>query len=512
MDADEALAESVARTRRSYDEIPYRSSPIIRAHPGRMAAHASWRGLAAPDARRARILEIGCASGGHILPLAAAMPEARFLGVDLSPAQVAAGEKRRRRLGLGNVELRADSFANLCEADSAFDFIVCHGVYSWIPEPLRDELLRVIRERLAPDGVAMVSFNVLPGWRLFQVARDSLLAHARLRADPQTRARDARDLFEAMAAHGPRETPYGHFWRNEARGLVKGGDAYIAHEIFEDANAPETFMAFCDRLDAHGLSYLGESDICANNEELLAIGGAGDIRRWAGGGYLALEQYIDIVSGRTFREALIVRAERTEPIQRHPVMESLTRLHFIPSLDIEARRDAEPAGALSLALPDATLKLKGEGVVRAILTLLSRSPASSRLDDLAPEAGADLALRQAVAGTLAALVNFGFCAVSTMPVNAATQVGPKPMAWSVARSDAEHGDETASPRHAPIQLDPLWRLLLPLTDGTRTRDELLATARASPESRSLTEDPRHLAPLLDAYLGELRRLGLLLED
>ena len=48
-------------------------------------------------------------------------------------------------------------FAVICAADGDFDFIICHGVYSWIPEALREDLLRVCRERLTPDGVAMVS-------------------------------------------------------------------------------------------------------------------------------------------------------------------------------------------------------------------------------------------------------------------------------------------------------------------------------------------------------------------
>ena len=99
-DDAEALRQALERTRQSYDETPYVSAPLIRQHPGRMAAHARWRGLAAPSPASARVLEIGCASGGHIIPLAAATPAARFLGVDLSATQIAAGQARIDRLGL----------------------------------------------------------------------------------------------------------------------------------------------------------------------------------------------------------------------------------------------------------------------------------------------------------------------------------------------------------------------------------------------------------------------------
>ena len=224
MASSENLEAALSRTRQSYDDTPYVHAPMMRSHPGRLAAQAVWRGLAAPDASHGRVLEIGCASGGNLLPMAAAMPDARFLGVDLSPVQIAAGEARRLRYGLENVELRADSFEALGDVDGAFDFIICHGVYSWIPEPLRESLLRVIRERLAPHGIAMVSFNVLPGWRLFQIARDSMLLNARMLDDPSQRAAATRELFKLLAAQSLDKNTYGKFWRDEARHMAAGGE------------------------------------------------------------------------------------------------------------------------------------------------------------------------------------------------------------------------------------------------------------------------------------------------
>ena len=233
-----SVSQALARTRASYDATPYELFPLVRQQPARMAAAALWFGLTAPSVARARVLEIGCAAGGHIIPLAAAWPDAEFVGVDLSAVQIAQGKARVARLELANIELSARSLDEISAKDGAFDFIICHGVFSWIAEPLRDALLRVIAERLAPEGVAAVSFNVLPGWRSFQIARDSLLLHARLQNEPDSRARQARELFDLMSAESNDRYSYGRFWRDEARRMAAGGDAYIAHEVFEDENSP----------------------------------------------------------------------------------------------------------------------------------------------------------------------------------------------------------------------------------------------------------------------------------
>ena len=53
-----------------------------------------------------RVLEIGCAAGGNLIPMAAALPRSRFLGIDFSAVQVRVGTADVAALGLANVELK----------------------------------------------------------------------------------------------------------------------------------------------------------------------------------------------------------------------------------------------------------------------------------------------------------------------------------------------------------------------------------------------------------------------
>jgi SAM-dependent methyltransferase len=511
MAASDDLAAALQRTRDSYDATPYVHAPMMRSHPGRLAARAVWAGLPAP--KITRVLEIGCASGGNLLPMAATLPDAHFLGVDLSPAQIAAGEARRVRYGLQNVELRADSFEALGEADGLFDVIICHGVYSWIPEPLRESLMAAIRARLAPEGVAMVSFNVLPGWRLFQIARDSLLLHARMIDDPARRAQATQELFAKLATESANRHTYGKFWRDEARDMARAGDAYLAHEIFEDSNAPETFADMTGRAARHGLAYLGEAAVVANSEADLAPEGAETIRALSGGDRLKRETYIDIFSGRSFREAVLVHAGRE--IVEAPSPEGLAALHFIPALELGLGQAPDGADVYGLKLKKTELEAHGAAAGEALRRLLRRRPASSRLADLGGEEVADL---------LRAAVEAGLVAISTQPVACASRLPERPRLWPIAAWEAQASGGSVTLRHSAFTLSAMQRLLAPLTDGTRSRDDLVAAAVAMAGRGELSvsgpegvvADPeelaRRLATATDNALAGFLRNGLLVED
>ncbi|MGB7651144.1 MAG: class I SAM-dependent methyltransferase, partial [Gallionella sp.] len=86
-----------------YDALPYVSMPITYSQPALLAAQARLRGIDAPVAETASVLEIGAASGGNIIPLAARFPNARFHGVDLAAAHIEIGQRRIDELDLSNV-------------------------------------------------------------------------------------------------------------------------------------------------------------------------------------------------------------------------------------------------------------------------------------------------------------------------------------------------------------------------------------------------------------------------
>src|SRR5512143_1951240 len=168
----------------SYDQLPYDSLPLPETQPDFLAAVAQLHGFHAPDPRRARILELGCAQGGNLIPLAWRWPESRCVGVELSRVQAVAGADFVRRLGLANVHIVHGDLAALPDDLGEFDYIIAHGVYSWVPPAVQQALLDVCRRHLSASGIAYVSFNVVAGWDKLLPLRQALLE----RTDPDSLA------------------------------------------------------------------------------------------------------------------------------------------------------------------------------------------------------------------------------------------------------------------------------------------------------------------------------------
>lgn len=470
--ADTDAAAAASRTASDYDAVPYLSVPHKELHPGRLGAIARLFGLRPAPVSTARVLDIGCASGGHLIPLAAAFPEARFLGVDISPVQIADGRARSEKVGLRNLELSAVSFTDL-GTDNQFDYIICHGVYSWISEALRETLMRVCAECLAPNGVAVVSYNTLPGGRMLQMIRDCVLLHARGQSTHSQRIAATRQLFKLMSEQTDASKNYGSTWREFAQILSQLPDAYLAHELFEENNTPVTFADFMGMAGSHGLAYLADAELAANLPEN-AGGKRGElIRELAGNRLHDNEQYFDLLTGRTFRSSLLVRAEDKVDGDRSLPLDRFDDLHFIAPRKFNLSPGPQ-VGTWTASDGGAGQLIVNDGAVaEALVMLKARLPSSSTLSDLLDGSEANGATALAVRKVLRRLACRGMIALSTEAVVCASAIAERPVAWPLAACDASAGRElTATLRHARFEITPPARLLLPLLDGTRDRAAL----------------------------------------
>ena len=112
----------------TYDQVPYTAHSVPQMHPDHIAIAGLLRGLHPARLSRCRVLELGCANGSHLLPLAAAWPNSHFVGIDRSQVQIEQGQVWVRDLGLPNLELRAVDLMDFEDQGEGFDYILAHGL------------------------------------------------------------------------------------------------------------------------------------------------------------------------------------------------------------------------------------------------------------------------------------------------------------------------------------------------------------------------------------------------
>ena len=247
--AGDSLAGTVTQTLEdTYNDVPYEGQSFPQSHPDRLATLARLRGIAAAPITSARVLEIGCGPAGNLAPMAESLPGARFVGIDIAKRHVELGTERVAAAGIGNVELRHADLTEVGDSLGTFDYVIAHGVYSWVPPQVADHLLALVARSLSPNGVAYVSYNTLPGWYGRGVIRDLMRFHADAEsamAPRVTRGREALNWLKETLPDGGR---YAQPLVQDIANITKDTDWYLAHELMCEDNHPVYFSELVSRI------------------------------------------------------------------------------------------------------------------------------------------------------------------------------------------------------------------------------------------------------------------------
>ena len=467
----------------TYDSIPYTTFPRLATHPDRMAAVALLFGMKPAPGDRCRVLEIGCGNAGNLLPMAYALPGSRFLGIDLAEEPIARAHADIRALGLANLEVAARDLRDLGPEIGEFDFIIAHGVYSWVPEDVRDRLLALCRQRLAPAGVALVSYNLYPGRHIRQMLREMMFHHTHGDA-PRERVDHARWFLDWLAKSCLAPPTFRKLIEEDAATLLAYTDGGLAHDDLSEVNHPLYFRDFVAHAAAHGLQYLGDTSIdrMFDPRGLLA---------WLPDDRLEREQYTDFLYLRSFRHTLLCREE--VPLARSPRAETMERLCFsAPYKMVDG--DLEGAGGIRIGVNQPSV----EAVARAMGACY---PLPVTFQELLPYAGSAGELRE----MLLALISVGFAECHAYGFPCQDSVSQRPRATALARYQAQRSAKLVNVVHAVIDMDEFGRRLVLLLDGTRDRATLARDIAAGPDPPTAEE----IVALLPERLQQFAALGLL---
>jgi hypothetical protein len=356
-----------------------------------------------------------------------------------------------------------------------------------VPPAAREAILRIAARNLKPDGVAYVSYNVFPGWQMRGIIRDLMLFHAGHEGPPDRRIAMSRWVLDNVAKMSDPGTTYGATLREEAQRLAPQNDAYILSEFLVPDNAPCYFRDFVAAAEREGLVFLCESDIemCLPENHGPAV--AKLVRDMSGGQLMLMEQYIDFLAGRTFRQTLLVRRDQAHRIQRMLRHDAARSLHVSGQLVLDPKASAD-GRHLFRALSGRGMTAPSHAARRAIEVLSAAFPSTRSAEEICAELSVtdpdiDAAGQDVVLNALFQLVIGGFGLPSSAPVRAGRASAQRPVAWPIARADAAAGwKATANLRHETVPFDLVTAELVPHLDGNHTRamlaDVLMNATRA----------------------------------
>lgn len=476
----------------SYEAVPYHADAIGATHPDVLATTARLRGLAPPDLEGARILEIGCSTGGNLLAIAASLPRATCVGIDLLPKHIDTARSLARTLGSEQVQFEAMSVADVDDAFGLFDYILVHGVYSWVPTEIRRALLRVCARNLSPNGLAYVSYNTYPGWHFRGAVREMVLRHDRPSLSPAERITRARELVAFLSTVAATfDEAYAGALQLESETLKAAADSYVFHEHFEDVNQPVYFEQFMEEAAAVGLQYVDEARPTAKDGEVTSQILA-QIESWADN-RLAKEQYLDLVRNRSFRRSIL--CHEGLDVSREPLA------RVVPSLFASCLCHPESAsgqeGAEVFRTLDGSSATTSHPVVRAVFHVLSgKSPAVLDFAQLLEAVNTWLSEHGEPASTTDALADVVLHAARARMLDlhsrrpgGVTELSARPNASLFARVQARHEHVVTSLVHQNVKLSDLDRLVLRQTDGTRDLAAMVAFVDQAISSGELQVKP-----------------------
>ncbi|TWI11557.1 class I SAM-dependent methyltransferase [Aerolutibacter ruishenii] len=509
------MATTIEQVRAYYNQFPYSSHAYPHSAPEQLQAIAHIFGHSAPSVGTARVLELGAAAGGNLIPAAIRNPGMRAVGVDLSDVQVEMARARAREVGLDNIEFIQADLAQLeSEALGEFDYIICHGLYSWVPPQVQEAMLRIFGQNLASGGLAFVSYNTYPGWKGKEMIRDAMLLHASQCTSAVERIAHAKAMVgflqQAVAPGSVMSAAL-----TESAALIKGaGDQYLAHEYLEPYNLPCYFQDFVARAAEYGLAYLAEAEPSMMVPANYGANMANALSRTFGHDQVRMEQYLDFAVNRAFRQTILAKVTAGASKAFRMERTRLHSLHYsanLPCRSGSSTFDGTPQGYGAGRTP--SLELTHGALKHAVDTLTDAWPGSVTRDELVERAstlstglaGMDLSqIPHAVDELLEYLVMRGLARIRMEAVPLAGAVPSRPTLEPSARRmlqtlEKGHSPDIANLWHESVDLTPAEHQVLSLLDGTH---DVEALAR-------LVSDHGDATPPVSETLEALRRKSLI---
>jgi methyltransferase-like protein/protein-L-isoaspartate O-methyltransferase len=461
-----------------YNQILYPTHAFPETHPDTLARMAVLFGMEPPPVGDCRVLEIGCGDGGNIIPMGFEIPNGEFVGIDSAIIPIQNAQRLIERSGARNVAVRALDLMEIGPDLGMFDYIIAHGIYSWVPGIVQERILSICRDHLAPRGVAFISFNTGPAGRIRQLTRDMMLFHLQAAGIEDDPVREGREFLQTLADLAGESGNWKAILRREATRLSKRPDSVTFHDELGPGYSPIYFSDFAAAAERKGLQFLSEANLSDAIDPLAKPEAVEALERLAKGDVVKYQQYLDFLVFRGFRRTLL--CHREIQLERDQFGERVQTLLVASAL---VKSSVEPDGGVVFTKRrgSASVTTNNPIVSLALERLETNWPRAQHLSELAAEIAAQvpptlkrdapLVLAQAVLR----LATKKLVDLRTYQAPLAEFIGERPSATSLARLQAGNATLITTLLHTQIEIsDAQSRRLLQLLDGTRNLPDLVS--------------------------------------
>jgi len=482
-----------------YDQVRYPGAPQPSSHPSALSAFACLygRGFASPSL--CRVLEVGCGDGVNLLSMAATAPRSQFVGFDLAETAIAQARATALSAGLTNVTFSVMDIQDATESLGEFDYIIAHGVYAWVPAPVRAALMRLIGRTLAPSGLAFISYNAMPACRFRQIVRDVLLDRVRNITEVAEKFAAAKESMEFHADIWSEDDPLGNAVREQMHQTLERPLEVVFHDELGEIFEPQFVSHVVAEASRHGLQYLCDCNAKLNSEAFFPTEENRELWDRAKGDWVRFEQLRDYVKLVPFRQTILCRDDAV--IERRAEWTRLQTLHA-QGVFLQENADNSSPDAFVFRTADneagGKVSTSDSRLAAVIARIGAAYPGSLPLQsEITDSKLADAILRLFLAGSLS---------LQTEPFAFTLAPGERPVAGALGRAQASRGENRlTSLRHTTVEIkDAESRHFITLLDGTRTRDEI-----ATEMARFTGAPEKAVAAQLDNILTGLARSALL---
>jgi len=501
----------------AYDVVAYPTQALPQAHPSHLYPIARVFGMDPTPPQQCRYLEIGCGDGSHLMACALALPEARFVGIDLSRAAIERGQRMIAEIGLTNVDLAVADLTQW-EPPGKFDYVVVHGVYSWVPAPIRDLLLSLVARSLSPEnGVGYVSYNTYPGCYVRRMMREMLQFHTDTITDPDAKIAQSLEMLKFLKAGLPeKKQPMTRMFEQEIDDLQNNHDPRVLyHDDLSEVNDPVYVHQFTAHAAMYGLRFVAEAEPNSMAPIAFRPEVAQMLISLAEQDVIMKEQYLDFLRLRRFRQTLLAHDQKKPQAEPDPRGIIRMALSGKPVLQ-EKSLDLTPGVHVTFTGPFGSAARTDQPLAKAALTLLAQLwPKRILFTDLLARSVNMIgrATSPDENGTLAHMMTLvwfsGMIELHGHIPTFAPSVYYRPIASPLARIQARTGPNVTTMLHATFILeDEASQRLVTMLDGSRSRDDIVAEILAQiPADRR--PSPEALAAKITKTLERFAEAGLL---